>query len=177
MEFDKDFFDDVYPFSPQEYTRYSSRGVVLNENNQVAVLHIVGKDDFGQRNHYELPGGGIESGETPLSCFQREMKEELGVITKDESMIGVIRYTYHILKRYDVSYLFVARVDTFCQPTYTPDEQVLIQQVIWLDIDELIKHLNGTNVENVGKLIHRRDHWILLQAKAFLTLDHSNRKE
>jgi mutator protein MutT len=177
MKIDQEFIDDVYPFAPQEYTRYSSRGVVINKNNQVAILHIVGKDNFGKRNHYELPGGGIEIGETPLHCFQREMKEELGVITKDETMIGVIRYTYHLLKRYDVSYLYVAYVDTFCKPTYTPDEQALIQQVIWLDIDELIKHLDGTNVENVGKLIHRRDHWILLRAKAYLTMNHTNCKE
>lgn len=158
---EKEFFDDVYPLTPKNYTRYSARGIVINNLNQVAVLHIQGQDAFGWRDHYELPGGGIEEGETSLMAFQREMKEEIGVVTQRETLLFTIRYAYNPLKRYEVSDYYVARVKTYCKTNYTPAEAALFEKIMWIDINTLVAILSNSPVENVGILIHKREKWVL----------------
>ena len=168
--FDQEFVDDIYPVSPKDYTRFSARGVVFNADNKVAILHIRGKDYFGYRDHYELPGGGIEKQENPLDAFRREMQEEIGIVTKEEQQIATIRYHFNTLRRYDVSYIFIAKVDRYCDVHYTQQELALIEKIEWFDLDDLVERLSSNCVENVGILIHRRDLWIVQQARKVLHL-------
>lgn len=158
---EKDFIDNFYPPSPKTYTRYSSRGIVINDSNQIAVLHIQGQDEFGMRDHYELPGGGIEPGEDSLTAFRREMQEEIGVVTQAEHYLATIRYTYNLLSRYEVSDYYVARVKTYCQTAHTAIEARLFEKICWIDRNNLLDILNNTPVSNVGILIHEREKWVL----------------
>jgi len=43
--------------------------------------------DYNNRDAFYTPGGGIEAGETPLECVQRETKEELGVDLDMDSVV------------------------------------------------------------------------------------------
>ena len=43
---------------------------------------------------WEIPGGKLESGETPEQCIVREIKEELATEVKAEKILGTVEYDY-----------------------------------------------------------------------------------
>ncbi len=149
--------DVVYPYKKPKWIRFSTRGLVFNDKKEVAILHIVGKDDFGLRDHYELPGGGIEENEGSLTCFKREMEEELGVIVKDIHFLGVISYNYSLLELQNYGLYYYANVSKIVHNNLTELEKSLFKEVVWLKIEDLIKLLSDAKVSNVGKLIHKRE--------------------
>lgn len=51
-----------------------------------------GYGDF--KGGWEIPGGKLESGETPEQCIVREIQEELDTIVKAEKILDVIEYDY-----------------------------------------------------------------------------------
>ena len=46
------------------------------------------------KDGWEIPGGKLESGETPEQCIVREIKEELATDVKAEKILGVVDYDY-----------------------------------------------------------------------------------
>ena len=64
--------------------RYGARGIIENENGEIAVFNKQVK------NEYKLPGGGIDTGEDPISAFKREAIEETGCEIENVEMIGEI---------------------------------------------------------------------------------------
>lgn len=52
-------------------------------------------------NHWDFPGGGRESGETPIACVLRETAEEVGLYLQADDLFWS--------RQYDQSWFFVAR--------------------------------------------------------------------
>ena len=46
------------------------------------------------KDWWEIPGGKIESGETPEQCIEREIWEELATQVRAEKVLGVVEYDY-----------------------------------------------------------------------------------
>lgn len=62
-----------FPFDrlPSTFYRVTVKGLIFDEKNRLLVC-------MNEEGGYELPGGGLEHGETLGSCLKRELKEELG---------------------------------------------------------------------------------------------------
>ncbi|MEO6514008.1 MAG: NUDIX domain-containing protein [Candidatus Saccharimonadales bacterium] len=55
--------------------RQAARAIVIKDDK----LLVIHRNKFG-KEYYTLPGGGIDSGETPEQAIIREMDEETGVV-------------------------------------------------------------------------------------------------
>lgn len=156
--------DTIYPFDRELEKRLTVRGVIINDNNEIALLHIICHDLFGVRDHYELPGGGINENENLIVALKREMKEEIGVIIKKPIKIGESAIEYHPLNRLDYSYNYVARVKQMTTPELEDYEKEIIKEIKWVNIHQIINFYQENEASNVGFLIHKRDLGIIKDA-------------
>lgn len=62
--------------------RLATRGVIFDNENKVALLHIQSK------GYYNLPGGGVEAGEDSRQAIIRECQEEIGRDIKITAELG-----------------------------------------------------------------------------------------
>ncbi len=69
------------------------KGIVAY-NGKLLLLKKVrpSKDNYG---YWELPGGGMESNESPIKAIQREVFEETGLTIKVEGTVS----TFHVLRK------------------------------------------------------------------------------
>lgn len=49
-------------------------GILLNKNGEILLIRRIKSHD----EHWQLPQGGIDAGETPEQAMRREMREEIG---------------------------------------------------------------------------------------------------
>lgn len=70
---------------PQAYHRVSIKGVEFRGNKIMLV-----RDNT---HEWELPGGGVEHGETIQACLRREIREEVGVSIKKISKYPIAAFT------------------------------------------------------------------------------------
>jgi len=66
--------------------------IIIKGNKVLIAQRAPGENLAGK---WELPGGKIESGETPQECLKREIREELDVDIEVLDFFGESIYTYH----------------------------------------------------------------------------------
>ena len=73
-------------FTPK---RLSCGVVILTAERELLLCHVTGQ------NHWDLPKGGIDPGETPLQAALRETREECGLNLAPDTLLdlGRLRYT------------------------------------------------------------------------------------
>ncbi len=59
---------------PDKFYRVSAKALIFNEEDKLLLLKETGGKGW------ELPGGGIEYGEDPISTIHRELEEETGFV-------------------------------------------------------------------------------------------------
>jgi putative (di)nucleoside polyphosphate hydrolase len=74
------------PFFPHK--RLSCGVVILNMERELLLCHVTGQ------NHWDLPKGGIDSGETPIEAALRETREECGWRLPAEALVDLGRFRY-----------------------------------------------------------------------------------
>lgn len=87
------------------------------------------------RNEYLLPGGGIEKGETPEQCAERECKEECGLITVAKSPELVIDEYY--FENHWRNYYSRASIKDFSSSDNDEKEKELGLVPIWFEVERL----------------------------------------
>ncbi len=160
-------FDDVYyDDKPLNDARFCSRGIILNKENKIAIIHVRGNDDFGVRDYYELPGGGLENNESYESCLIREMQEELGVNIDNIIPLGVVSYDFKKIGVHNIAMYYVGRVCGEAKTNYTKKEKKLFASIEWYELDDLILLLETYKTLKVGIQIRDRELCVLKEYKA-----------
>ncbi|MGI8792754.1 MAG: NUDIX domain-containing protein [Acidimicrobiales bacterium] len=85
VEDDRGSWDGLPGGQPPDNVRFSARVVVV-DGGRVAAIERVRNGD----RYFTLPGGGMESGETPADAAAREALEELGLAIKPHATLAVV---------------------------------------------------------------------------------------
>ena len=156
--------DFIYPKSEIKRIRKTVRAILVNDKKEIGLIHILGKDKFGDRDHYETLGGGVNDNEDLVTSLIREIKEEAGYTIKNIKPIGKINIEYFILNRIDEGNFFYAEIDEYIGNSLEDYEKEIFDKVEWFSISE-IENLYKTEVFNVGKMIHKRDYFMINKVK------------
>ena len=156
--------DFIYPKSEIKRVRKTVRAILVNNKKEIGLIHILGKDKFGDRDHYETLGGGVNDNEDLITSLIREIKEEAGYTIKNIKPIGKINIEYFILNRVDEGNFFYAEIDEYIGNSLEDYEKEIFDKVEWFSISE-IENLYKKEVFNVGKMIHKRDYFMINKVK------------
>ena len=140
--------------------RYGARGIVLNDEKNVAVFYKENKLE------YKLPGGGIEQGENPELAFKREVQEETGCEVEIIKQLGLFEEHRNTDNFKQISYVYVAKVinDTK-ELNLTQKEIDEGAKLLWVDEDKALKLISSSfnnviaskydNVYNINFIVIR----------------------
>lgn len=126
--------------------RIGAFALIFNEQSHVLLCH---RRDLDLWN---LPGGGMEAGESPWDAVIREVEEEVGLIVEVERLAGV----YAKPKQEEIVFSFVCRTLTG-DPT-TSDE---VDQVAFFPIDQLPRNTIPKQVERIRDALRESDLTVL----------------
>lgn len=160
---DADFDKTPLPLKDPK-TRFGARGIILNQQEKIAVLHMTNVDA------YKLIGGGIEEDETPEEAFEREVLEEAGCKVKIERELGLIREEKSQDNFVQDSYVFVARVTDDTGELHLTEKEISRgAELVWLTPEDALTKIEycldnspttGDDLYQI-RFIHRRDAEIL----------------
>ena len=160
--------DNQYPEKGFTHLRIVSRGIVLDGNGFFA-LHRIHRDDiFGKEDYYETPGGGMDKGETVEEALKRECKEELGEEVEILGKLGIVKDAYNLIGRKNENHYFLCRKLSEGKPHFVSDGDSLIQETIWVSLDEGIEKMKSQKDHGVSALVKARELPILMEAKRLL---------
>ena len=95
-------YSDMLEYFTQR--RLSCGTVIVNDEHELLLCHVTGQ------NHWDLPKGGIDAGETPLQAALRETREETGLRLVADELVDLGRLSYTAKK--DL-HLFAVRTPRF----------------------------------------------------------------
>lgn len=72
--------------------RIASRVVLLDSDDQILLIQAHDPARAGAGSWWEIPGGGVERGESTSAAAERELREEVGVV---DAEIGPVVWTQH----------------------------------------------------------------------------------
>lgn len=91
------------PLNPLK--RLSCGVVILNPQCELLLCHVTGQD------HWDLPKGGIDRGESPLQAALRETHEETGLRLHADALLDLGRFEYTAKKNLHLFAICLPRFD------------------------------------------------------------------
>ncbi|MBB3994115.1 8-oxo-dGTP diphosphatase [Sulfitobacter undariae] len=125
------------PKRGQKYTLRTGAYVILPIGRRfLMTVHM------GEKVDVQLPGGGIDPGESPLQALYREVREEIGWSIAQPLRLGAFR-RFVFMPEYDLwaeklCHVYVARPTRQLHPPIEPDHETVI-----LDADDAIAALGN----------------------------------
>lgn len=115
---------------------HGSRGIILYEKCILLVKNI-------NVNHWSLPGGKIDTGESPEQCLVRELNEELS--------LGKVRIDYKLGEylsekegKKDTVHIFIVKLSSF-----DFQKQWELEDARWFDLDNLPDDISPAGLRRV----------------------------
>lgn len=138
--------------------RKATRAIVFDNEGNVALLHVT------KHNYYEVPGGGVEEGETLEEGCIRECKEEIGCVVEITGEVGRTLEYRKQLERINESFCFTAKiVGEKGIPELQEDEIEMGTETIWVSKDKALELLR-----NIAVPEHLYDRYIIERSVIFL---------
>lgn len=124
---------------PNGFFRATTMAFIRNAEGKILVVQE-------KNGKWNLPGGGIDHGETPLECLKRELSEELGINDDFKAQfVGIDSYfyepkdawllwiMYELKFEYGYTYAATNEVDSvkFLDPSYFKDSEYAHQKLIY----------------------------------------------
>lgn len=133
---------------PNGYYRVSVKGLILNETRKKFAIIL---EDNGL---WELPGGGLNHGESPEECLKREIKEEMGLtVTEVSSYPSYFLVGKNIKGRWSVNIVFEIKVKDL---NFTPSDECL--EIKFVSPEELDSINVFRTVKELGMLFDNDKH-------------------
>lgn len=162
--------DNEFPDNGYNHTRKIVRGIVYNDNFEIALIRIHNTDLFGERDLLETPGGGVEKGETLIEGFKREIKEEVGATIDNIEEIGRVVDFYNLIYRRNNNHFYLAHIKSLGENHWTNYEKTLFEGVKFISIDDAIETYKNFRDLPVNNIVKNRELPILKIAKKRLDL-------
>ena len=160
--------DDQYDKSNITHTRKIARAILLNEENKICLLHVLGDDDFGHRDYYETPGGGVNENELLEEAVIREIKEETGYNSYIVQELGIVEDYYNLIHRHNINHYYLLKTTSYEKEELEEYEKGIIDSKIFVDIDTAISLYENMNKEKLEILVKNRELPILKMVKEIL---------
>lgn len=110
-------------------TRVACRGIVIKDSRML-ISHETNVD------HYLIPGGGLEAGETLEECCAREICEETGYVVKPVAHLLTINEYYEAYKF--ISHYFLCDITGKTEQNLTADEIKRGLRPQWISPDKML---------------------------------------
>ena len=126
--------------------RSSVRVVLLDADGRVLLFRTVDVTMPEVGTWWELPGGGMEAGETPAQTAARELREETGLVLPEEAFRAptwrrAVTYCHRHVRVYQHELVLTARVGSASpEPSAegrTPEELDSYVAHAWFDVDDI----------------------------------------
>ena len=161
--------DTEYPYIKTTHERIVVRGIVLNEFNQLGLVHVIrDEDEFGPGNYFETPGGGKKENETHLEGVIREVEEEIGYKTSLIQEIGIVEDYYNPIFRKNINHYYLLKIEEKTRQEFESYGDTFIKGVVWVSIDEAISLYEKMNTDRIEKLVRNRELPILKIVKEII---------
>lgn len=163
--------DNEFPYKGIKVTRNVVRALVLDENGNVALHHVYGMmgEEFGLRDYYETPGGGVKDNESFEAALKRECLEELGYEIEIIAEIGEIDDYYNLLERKNLNHYYLCqRVGSQKELHFASRGDQLIEKTVWVPFSEAKRLYESHKGAPLALLVFNREYQILLEGEKIL---------
>jgi ADP-ribose pyrophosphatase YjhB (NUDIX family) len=133
---------------PNGFYRVSIKGLILDKTQKKFAVIL---EDNGW---WELPGGGLDWGESPQACLKRELREEMGLAVTDINTFP----SYHLIGKnmkgnWTLNLVYEIKVKDL---NFTPSEEC--QEIRFVSPEELNSMNAFRTVKELGMLFDGRKH-------------------
>ena len=160
--------DTCYPEKEVTHVRLIARGIVLDEQNRVALHYLHRNDIFGDQYYLETPGGGVDEGESFEQAVCRECEEELGYRVEILAYLGEVNDFYNLIGRENHNRYFLCRRASEVGIHFASSGDTLIQETRYVPLEEAIALMASQSEEGVAGLVKQRELPILKEASHYL---------
>ncbi len=142
--------------------RKAVRAIVFDEEGNIGILYI------NKHDYYELPGGGVEEGETSEQACIRECQEEIGCNVEIVSEVGITLEYRKQKERINESFCYVANVvGVKGIANLQANEIENGMEVVWVSLEKAFELIQGS-LEKLNDTLSLYDRYVIERSVVFL---------